>query len=258
MSLQADLQAVLEGFAGGDRGRSVALRLAGLPDLEVHGAEPRPAASVIKIALAMAAVRLGAQGKLDLDAQVPVSAFAETRYVSILAGFDADRTLSVREICRLALITSDNPMAVHLQGRVGLDEVNRLLADVGCGSPCRMGAGFSEAELGPAGRANVLTALHALDLLAVVRADPLYGDLLAALDNNLRNQRIPALLPDDVVVAHKTGSLNGVVNDVGIVRGQGVAFAVAFLTDGQSDPAQTSNAIAACTLRLFERLGGKA
>lgn len=254
MSLQADLQAILDGFCGADAGRSVALRVEGLPDLSVRGSEPRPAASVIKIALAMAAMRLGARGKLDLSEQVPVQTFPKTRYVSILAGFDADRTLSVREICRLALITSDNPMAVHLQGLVGLDAVNELLADIGCGPPCRMGAGFSEAELGPANRANVLTADAALDLLAAAQRDPIHADLMLAMSNNLRGQRIPALLPEAVVVAHKTGSLNGVVNDVGVVRGLAVAFAVAFLTDGQSDPAATSNDIAICALQLFERL----
>lgn len=257
MSLQADLQASLEAFAGVDPGRSVAIRLSGLPDLAIRGSEPRPAASVIKVALAMAAVRLGASGRLDLDAQVPVSAFPKTRYVSILHGFDPGRTLSVREVCRLCLITSDNPLAVHLQERVGLDAVNALLADIGCGAPCHMGAGFSEAELGPVGRANILTALHALDLFTAVRTDPPYADLLTALDNNLRNQRIPAQLPDDVLVAHKTGSLNGVVNDVGVVRGQGIEFTVAFLTDGQPDPAKTSDDIAACVLTLFERLGGR-
>ena len=253
MSLQADLEAILTGFCGEDAGRSVALRAPGLADLSVRGAEPRPAASVVKIALAMAAVRAGAEGRLDLDEQVPVAAFSKTRYVSILAAFDPARTLSLREVCRLALITSDNPLAVYLQARVGLDAVNALLAEV-CGPACRMDAGFSEAELGPAGRVNILTADAALDLLGAVRADPAYADLLKALDHNLRNTRIPALLPDDVWIAHKTGSLNGVVNDVGVVRGQGVEFTVAFLTDGQPDAARTSNAIADCSLKLFERL----
>ena len=253
MSIQADLQAILIGFCGEDAGRSVALRVRDLPDLSVRAAVPRPAASVIKIALAMPVVRAGAEGRLDLDEQVPVTAFSKTRYVSILAAFDGARTLSVREICRLALITSDNPLAVYLQARVGLDAVNALLAQV-CGPGCRMDAGFSEAELGPANRVNVLTAKAALDLLGAVRADPAYADLLKALDHNLRNTRIPALLADDVWIAHKTGSLNGVVNDAGIVRGQGVEFTVAFLTDGQPDAAHTSNAIADCSLKLFERL----
>ncbi len=253
MSLHADLEAILLGFCGEDAGRSVALRVRDLPDLSVRAAVPRPAASVIKIALAMAVARAGAEGRLDLDEQVPVAVFSETRYVSILAAFDPGRTLSLREISRLALITSDNPLAVYLQARVGLDAVNALLAQV-CGPGCRMDAGFSEAELGPAGRANILTANAALDLLDAVRADPAFAELLGALDHNLRNTRIPALLPDDVWIAHKTGSLNGVVNDVGVVRGQGVEFAVAFLTDGQPDAARASNDIADCSLKLFERL----
>ena len=252
--LEEDLAAILHAFSGEDRGRSVALRAPGLArDISVYGSTERPAASVVKIALCMAVTRAGAEGRLDLDAQVPVCALPKTRYVSILAAFDAHRTLSVREVCRMALITSDNPMAVHLQGLVGLDAVNALLAQV-CGPPSRMGAGFSEAELGPAGRANILTAQAALDLVGALRGDPLYAGLLEAMDHNLRNTRIPALMPDDVWIAHKTGSLAGVVNDVGAVRGQGVDFTVAFLCDGQTEAASTSNDIAACSLKLFERL----
>jgi beta-lactamase class A len=75
---------------------------------------------------------------------------------------------------------------------------------------------------------------------------------MTALKNNLRNQRIPALLPDEVAVFHKTGSLNGVVNDAGILQDDRVCFALAFLTDEQSDPLKTTNDIAACSLAMYE------
>ena len=256
MTLQAQLQEMLQAFCGDDRGRSAALRgyRPMFGDISVRGGEPRPAASVIKIALAMAVYREAALGKVDLDARVRVETFTSTRYVSILAGFDRAHELSVREVCRLALITSDNPLAVYLQKLAGFDAVNRLLAEIGCVAPCAMAAGFSEEELGPQNRVNVLTADAALRLLSALRSDPLYGDLVLGLQNNLRNNHIPALLPEDVTVIHKTGSLDGVANDIGIVQDERVAFAIAFLTDGQSDTARTSNDIAACSLAVWNVL----
>jgi beta-lactamase class A len=253
MTLQARLLEVLRAFCGDDPGRSVALRGCRPPigDVAVRGSVPRPAASVIKIALAMAVFRQAALGKVDLDARVPVETFTATRYVSILAGFDKGHQLTVREICRLALITSDNPLAVFLQGLVGFEAVNDLLAETGC-APCRMAAGFSESELGPKNRVNVLTAAAALDLLSALRSQPVYADLALALKNNLRNNRIPALLPESVAVIHKTGSLDGVANDVGIVADDAVEFAIAFLTDGQADPVRISSDIAACSLAVFD------
>lgn len=256
MTLQAQLQEMLRAFCGEDRGRSAAVRgyrpLFG--DISVRGGEPRPAASVIKVALAMAVYRQAELGRVDLDARVPIETFTSTRYVSILAGFDRAHRLSVREVCRLALITSDNPLAVYLQGLVGFDAVNGLLAEIGCGPPCTMAAGFSEEELGPRNRVNVLTADAALSLLSALRSDPLYADLVLGLKNNLRNNRIPALLPEHVGVVHKTGSLEGVANDIGAVEGDGVAFAIAFLTDGQADTARTSNDIAACSLAVWNAI----
>jgi beta-lactamase class A len=256
MTLEAQLRETLEAFCGDDRGRSVSLRgyRPDVPTLSVRGSESRPAASVIKVALAMAVYREAARGTVDLDARVPVAAFTATRYVSILAGFDKTRDLSVREICRLALITSDNPLAVYLQTLVSFETVNRLLAEIGCGPSCRMAAGFSEDELGPKNRVNVVTTDAAIVLLLALRSDPLYADLVVALKNNLRNNRIPALLPDDVAIIHKTGSLDGVANDIGLVEDERVTFAIAFLTDGQADTARTSNDIAVCSHAVWEAL----
>jgi len=51
---------------------------------------------------------------------------------------------------------------------------------------------------------------------------------------------------------HKTGSLNGVINDVGILQDDRVCFALSFLTDAQSEPLKTTNDIAACSLAVYE------
>ncbi len=58
-------------------------------------------------------------------------------------------------------------------------------------------------------------------------------------------------LPDEVVVAHKTGSLRGVVNDVGVIHAEAGPLTVCFLTDGQPDPAATSADIGRCALRAY-------
>ena len=85
------------------------------------------------------------------------------------------------------------------------------------------------------------------ELLTRTGAGTLMGDFL-------RRFWVPALLPEDVTVVHKTGSLDGVANDVGVVEGNGVAFAIAFLTDGQADTARTSNDIAACSLAVWNAI----
>jgi beta-lactamase class A len=256
LKLKSGLFDILAAFCGDDPGRSVAFQghKPASPIISIRGGEPRPAASVIKIALAMAVFQLGARGEVNLDARVSVARFPSTRYVSILAAFDPDRELSIREVCRLALITSDNPLAVYLQSLADFDSVNRLLQEAGCVPQCRMGAGFSEEELGPRNRANILTADATVLLFSLLRTEPMFADLFLALKNNIRNNRIPALLPEHVTVIHKTGSLDGVANDAGIVQDDNVDFTVVFLTDKQADTIRTSNDIANCSLELFNLL----
>ena len=91
----------------------------------------------------------------------------------------------------MAVITSDNPLAVHLQSLVDFAGVNRLLEQICCPAQCRMAAGFSEGELGPRNRVNVLTTDACIRIWSALRHDPVYGDLMIALKNNLRNHQVP-------------------------------------------------------------------
>src|SRR5262249_28785248 len=143
----------------------------------------RPAASVMKIPQAMAVFRRAARGEVDLDQEIAVARLTKTRYVSILTGFDEGHSLSLREVCRLGLITSDNPLSVVLQEFVAHDDVNDLMRSLCCDDVCRMAAGFTEAELGPPNRVNILTTSACLKLLHEVSQNRVYGELFKALQN---------------------------------------------------------------------------
>ena len=254
-------QPLLERFCGNDPGRSVALSFCATKRdrfkpavLAVNGDVARPVASIAKVAVIMGLYDLAGAGHLTLNEMVDVSALSETRYVSIMRAFDKGRALSLRELAAIALITSDNPVAVLLQDRVGGGAIDSVLARAGCSHDAAITVGFREHELGPVNRANLMTARDVLALFRMLASDRSYGDIVTALENNLRNNRIPARLPDEAVIAHKTGSLEGVVNDAGIVRYGYDSFCVVFLTDGQPDPAVTSDDIAVCSEALFELL----
>ena len=254
-------QELLDRFRGDDPGRSAALSFCAVRRgryrkaiLSTGSDVRRPVASVAKVALVMALYDLAAAGLVSLDEQIDLGALGETRYVSIMRAFDKGRRLSLRELAAIALITSDNPVAVYLQERVGLPAVNRVLHRAGIATDARLTAGFREHELGPANRVNALSAREVLCLFHLLASDRRYGEVILALENNLRNNRIPARLPDEAVIAHKTGSLAGVGNDAGIVRFGPEAFTVGVLCDGQADPAVTSDDIAVCSEGLWALL----
>jgi beta-lactamase class A len=207
---------------------------------------------VAKVAIALAAADMISAGALDPERRIAVRDTPPTRYCSVLKAFDEDATFSLREALCLSLITSDNPLMVRLMDFTPFAAIQNALSDSGALDTV-IAAGFTEEELGPANRVNVTTAADCVALLLAVTREPRYDFVRVALENNLRNTRIPRLLPDDVIVAHKTGTLAGVVNDIGIVSGAH-PFAIAFLSDGQADPWATEHDIATAALAVYEAL----
>jgi beta-lactamase class A len=256
--LTSELAAVIEAFCAGDGVRSVALRVLRGPatgtETSFAGEREQPAASLLKLPLVLTVYAHASDGRLALDEPVPVAHLEQTIYPTILGAFDENRTLSVRELCALALITSDNAAASYLLEMVGVDAVNEYLRTIGC-AQAEMAVGFDDTVLGLAGRANRCSANDALSMFTHLYRRPDLTVIDRALRNNLRNQRIPLLLPDEIPVAHKTGTLLGVVNDAGVIYGGASDLAVAFLTDGQIEPARTSLEIGQCTEAIWKILG---
>ena len=248
----------VESFCLAAPGRTMAWSLLHDPAVRVghDGDRAMPAASVAKVAVAMAVIDKIERGELDPSARSLVRDMPDTQYCSVLKAFDADASLSVLEVCRLALITSDNPLAVHLMDLVTLEEIRLTMGRAGLSDRSQIVAGFTDPELGPPNRANVFTASDANAMFRFLATHDKYREVRIALENNLRNTRMPRLLPDTALVAHKTGSLAGVVNDVGIVSDNGRAFAIAFLCDQQADAWQTENEISKCTAAIYDVVMG--
>jgi beta-lactamase class A len=214
----------------------------------------RPGASLLKLAVVLALEEAHAAGALDATAAVARGDLPETRFPSVLRVLEPGHRLTLRELGGLVLATSDNPAADHLLAVVGVDRVARLLAESGCHAT-RLEAGFTDAELGAAGRLNVTTADDLVRLLRRLHHEPTWRSVVTALASSVRNTRLPLLLPDELVVAHKTGTLAGVANDAGILYGAHVDLIIAVLTDGQADPPRTNLAIGELARDVWAALG---
>jgi len=247
---------VVARFVGRDARRAVALESLRGPHVKesIHDQLQLPAASLVKLPLASAVYELAAEGELALDERVPRSDVGRTAYPSILELFSPDHSFSIGELCGLMLATSDNPTSQYLLDRVGLDRVNAEAQRLGA-TNTRMVVGFRDEFLGDQGRSNVTTATDVLVILKAFVSKTAYSPLMSALQNSVRNFRIPLRLPDTLVVAHKTGSLLGVAVDAGIVFGGEVDLAVVFLADRQSDTALTNVAIGDCMALIWDCLG---
>jgi beta-lactamase class A len=210
----------------------------------------RPGASILKIPVVGAVRSSAAGGRLDLGQRVSLP--IRSALPSILRVFDPDHSFTLAELCRLCLATSDNVVANYLIDLVGFAAVNDEAARWGC-TATTLAVGFDDDSLDASGRTNVTTARDALVLVrALIESDPESENALA---NSTRNTRIPLRLPSDVRAPHKTGTLEGVVNDVGVVHGERTDLALSFLCEDEQDAALTSIEIGECVARVRQALG---
>lgn len=220
--------------------------------VEINADQRLPSASVIKAAIACAAADLP---NLDLTDTVAVSALDPTFYCSILQAFEPEDRLTLKSLIGLMLIVSDNPATTAVLNVVGLAQVNDWLARNGLANT-DIEIGFDDASLGTPLRANLTTARDCLRLLRLIDTAPQYAFIKHMLANNLRNERIPKLLPDDAVIAHKTGTLNGLVHDIAVIESPLAAYYLIVLADGLPDGHDFAGEIARFSKNVYELMSG--
>ena len=237
-SLTAHLTRLTEAFTDRPGDLAVMIQSKSHPMIEVaNNADlPMPSASLVKLAIACAAAQAGHDGLLDMSATRLAGSLDETFYCSILQAFDADHPLTLKALIGLMLIVSDNPATSAVLDAVGMDKVNAWLRTNQLNAT-HLEVGFDDASLGQPLRANLTTAADCLRLLKLIDQVSGFAFVKRMLANNLRNERIPKYLPDSAVIAHKTGTLNGLVHDIALIESPDAAYYLVILADRLDDEA---------------------
>jgi beta-lactamase class A len=237
-------------------GRSVLVRVK-LPGTAWEGGvaadEPRPAASLLKVPLALAVEAAFSAGRLDPEVTVTVEELMAGRAgAGPLRVLDGRLPLTGTAVLGLCLALSDRACATWLLEAVGLAAVRDAAAAAGC-EATTMSAVDDHPSAPLLGRT---TARDALRLLAAATDESRYPLTANALRNTALNSRIPLGADDlDVRLAHKTGTLAGVANDVAIIDCTGGTVSLAFLTEAQHDTLVSGYEMGICTRALLEAWG---
>lgn len=241
-----------------DPGRSVAVCVE-IGELRwsahVAGDVTRPAASLLKLPLAMAvesamaADRLGLFDNADVSVGSVLDGWSEP---TVLRSLHPDRTVDAHEMLRLMISSSDGPSARWLLNAVGLPAVVTAVASSGCNA--------TEVKLRPGAAggslSGVTTAADALRMLAAACDQQRFPITAAALAASTLNSRIPlGVLASDIEIAHKTGTLFSVAHDVALLTVPGGEVRIAFLSDAQHDTLVTGYDMGICTQSLLAAFG---
>ena len=220
--------------------------------IAINPSNQTPSASVIKVAIACAAAD---QPGIDLSQMIDISSLDPTFYCSIMQAFDPSDQISLKAMIGLMLIVSDNPATTAVLDLIGMDTVNAWLTKNGL-NQTNLQIGFDDASLGHPLRANLTTAQDCLNLLQLIDSQPQYAFIKHMLANNLRNERIPKQLPDHAVIAHKTGTLNGLVHDIAIIESPEAAYYLVVLADGLPGGHDFAGDIARFSKQVYDLMSG--
>jgi beta-lactamase class A len=132
------------------------------------------------------------------------------------------KTMQVRELARHMIVTSSNLATNLLIDIVGIDRIQNTIAELGLADGIDFKRGVEDNKAWEEDINNRVTAeglLHALRMIAEENAiSPAASQhMLDILHGQEFKRGIPAGLPGEARVAHKTGEISTVAHDAGIV-----------------------------------------
>jgi beta-lactamase class A len=212
-----------------------------LPDQKV------PTASVIKLPMVMHIAMLAEAGKLHWDDALTLRDDIKAAGSGILRDLTAGLVLTLRDLCHLTIVLSDNTATNMLIDHVGIGQINEGIALLGMPNTRLLRKAFAPETavslpygLGvstPREMAQLLEKIsRACDKLTTAtlfdKAAKIVFDMLSLQQDRLA---IPRFLPTNWMYAGKTGANTGLRNDVGVVTNpDGKKWALAFFCNGMS------------------------
>lgn len=179
---------------------------------------PHVSASVIKLAVAGAFLERSAQGDFPLDAQVTIDAGDVVGGTGVVQNSGAGSTWTYRELVQHMISDSDNTATNVLIDAIGLPAVNDYATRNGLDNTKlnRKMMDFSTDEQNYTSAHDVAAMLRMIYGGTFVNAD-MSALMMDALKAQSDTSGIDEGLPDGLVFAHKTGTLDTVKNDAGII-----------------------------------------
>lgn len=220
--------------------------------------EAFPTASAIKLSVLYELLKQAETGALSLDSPRPVNRADLVGGSGVLQHLGTP-SLSLRDHATLMIMVSDNSSTNIVINAVGMDKVNARMAALGLGD-IRLRRLMMDAAAVKRGDENVASPqslARAAELLW--RGEGLTPASREAAMGMLKlvGGSIRRGVPSAVPVYAKTGSLDGVVTEAGVVDVEGRPFSIAVMTTylaSADDGSRAVREMTAAAWRYFDRL----
>ncbi len=191
--------------------------LAHFPDRRVK------TASVIKLPILVYVALAVSEGTLDWETPLTLAEAEKVGGAGVLTGMTAGLSLSLRDFCFLMTVISDNTATNTVIEAVGKDAINARMRSLGLLETTLFRKSYSEdtpesREFGlgvttPNEMANLLTKIAQNE----IGSGSAQSEILRMLGQQSYREAIPRFLPETWLYAGKTGAVDALRNDVGLV-----------------------------------------
>jgi beta-lactamase class A len=222
-----------------------------------------PTASTIKIAVLAELYRQHERGSgAKLGDLYTVNAQDGVGTEGILQSMSAGvARITNRDLALLMVSLSDNSATNVLIDRVGMDNVNSWLAQLGL-ERTRLRRHMLDVKAAQEGRENTSTPRELVTMLRAIHERRVFGKATTEEFFKMlctqKSSYIPRHLPADLAIANKPGNLDAVRNDAGIIFVPGRPFAIAVMTTFAADGVEVEESIgriAHAAWSYFDRIG---
>lgn len=220
--LEKDMQAVAN--QSGMQVCTAAIRLSDNTSASFQGDVSMKSASMIKMLIAYSFLEKVEDGMYDLDATYALKASDFVGGTGVLSGYGAGTEVSYREIVRLMICESDNTATNILIDALGMDQINATAAKLDLANT-QLNRRMMDYDAISSGIENYTSANDQAKLFRMVYDKTFVNTeaselMLQALEQQEDWGGVRSGLPEGTMFAHKTGTLETVRHDGGIIEGE--------------------------------------
>ncbi|MGX7149926.1 serine hydrolase [Enterococcus ureasiticus] len=162
---------------------------------------------------------------------------------------------TTQELVRRMIQISDNQATNRLIEFLGMSHLNQYFEDQGY-KETKLERKMLDEQARINGIENYTSVADCMGFLKKIVAhqnELPYSEMLTIMSGQTVRTKIPSQLPSEVKVANKTGELDTVENDIGLVLDSTKPFAIVVLTNDVYDSSAIREAIGAFALQAFEK-----
>jgi beta-lactamase class A len=216
-----------------------------------------PSASVIKVPILLAGLKLSEEGQVDLNRLTPIT--ERVGGSGVLQSLSSHASLTIKDIMTLMITVSDNSATNMVIELLGMAKINQIITDLGL-KTTKLNRKMMDFAAIERGINNITSPFDMLKSLKAINE----GSFLSAEGketalNIMHAQqfldKLPAMLDtEEVFIANKTGGLPHVEHDCAILKYKGKTVYATVLTDQLEDSYAAKQFIGRIGRHIYEQL----